>query len=812
LHEAVADNNTTINPNGQDTSSPVPKYTFDQSVTLPPFEETTDYSTPYGDVTVLNPVGSSRLNQELGLEPKNDKKFFGANLDVLHSLELINFNSYNDGALHHTIAYIQFYNPTQETTSVVDMYNFAVTTFPEQSKCLELNDKSACTKYEFADFKIKEFEALPLDLEIGTTLSGLFRQEDIGYSGNKITAPENSQWQLDLRSYNDAYYGQDFLQDDYLKDALPIPVQMYKEPLTFEKIQEFKAKADNWIKIARDATTSSPANIQFINDLISKLERASGSIDTAFRIINKAKEIFNFFFPGQPDLDVPLDESLFEPTLDIPLDESIFSASIKDPLFDKTYTCKEVLTKKEGIWQFLFNPSELDYSFNSDYAEAETWANTDGRPVHWKGNQNPTMSCKGVILNGYMFGRKVETLAQGLKDLMAFTQDPLRYRGSPPVLEFIWGKKKFGPCVMKDLSINEKMWDGGDLVSAECSFTLLAVPEWVVNDGMVDIFDPSKLPVFVPLEDNLFKDEPEIKTDEPLPTPDTTPGTAPEPTPEPTPTPTVPRQQLNCQSVSQLNSDLQKAKFTSSTPLPPSISTDTIIRVSTHFGNLRPAAAQFGKLNQLVSISKAQVGNGITCLSFFTAKNKAEIVNLVKATGNVDLIRICYNPLKAYVSNLTNLTTYKQKCTVPPLPNSNPPKSPTPVPVADVSDKVACYNAEQLVVQANAINSGDPNINWLAFLIQFNKRYGAFKAECKRLRIGVNVFERIESRTVKLVNSSFTCKAIFEMTFKQGQPYTGPSSTPSRVYNKCLKPIVNIAKTMHNGSISQCSKTTGGKI
>jgi hypothetical protein len=65
----------------------------------------------------------------------------------------------------------------------------------------------------------------------------------------------------------------------------------------------------------------------------------------------------------------------------------------------------------------------------------------------------------------------------------------------PPVLEFVWGKRVFGPCVIQNIQVREKAWDKGILVNAEVSFELEQVPEWTINDGEVDILRPGRQPL-----------------------------------------------------------------------------------------------------------------------------------------------------------------------------------------------------------------------------------------------------------------------------------------------------------------------------
>jgi hypothetical protein len=146
----------------------------------------------------------------------------------------------------------------------------------------------------------------------------------------------------------------------------------------------------------------------------------------------------------------------------------------------------------EMMWQFLFNPSELELEVGPEFKGAETWAVSDkgnsGQPLHWSHNKNPQLKFNSVLLNGFVFGRKVEVLEQGLIELF-MARDGVGQHG-PHVLEFVWGKRVFGPCVIKNINIKEKMWDEGEVVNAELSFTLEQVPEWTINDGYVDVARP----------------------------------------------------------------------------------------------------------------------------------------------------------------------------------------------------------------------------------------------------------------------------------------------------------------------------------
>lgn len=167
-------------------------------------------------------------------------------------------------------------------------------------------------------------------------------------------------------------------------------------------------------------------------------------------------------------------------------------------------------TLAKGMWQFLFNPSELEITAGPEFKAAETWGVSDkgnsGQPLNWSHNKNAELKFNSVLLNGYVFGRKVEELEQGIFEL--FMSREGEGQAGPPILEFVWGKRVFGPCVIKDISIKEKMWDEGMVVNAELSFTLEQIPEWTINDGYVDVARPGRIPVvYDPAEENDEKTE-----------------------------------------------------------------------------------------------------------------------------------------------------------------------------------------------------------------------------------------------------------------------------------------------------------------
>jgi hypothetical protein len=153
----------------------------------------------------------------------------------------------------------------------------------------------------------------------------------------------------------------------------------------------------------------------------------------------------------------------------------------------------------EAAWQFLFNPEELQLESGPEFNRAETWGVSDlpgsgtansGQPLAWRYNKNRKLSFGKVLLTGYVLGRRVDSLEKGLQQLFMARSGP--GMDGPPVLEFVWGGRVFGPCVIQNLRVRERAWDDGYLVNAEVSFDLEQVPEWTINDGAVDIARPGR--------------------------------------------------------------------------------------------------------------------------------------------------------------------------------------------------------------------------------------------------------------------------------------------------------------------------------
>lgn len=217
------------------------------------------------------------------------------------------------------------------------------------------------------------------------------------------------------------------------------------------------------------------------------VEAAYGDLDTElppFTGIPENLEIAEFRPPVDPEKGI-------EDTNVLPSEPIAGGVFRANPV--SNYTDMET----SAVWTFMFNPEELELSSGPDYNRAETWGVSDptngGQPLSWRANRNRKLSFGKVLLHGYSLGKRVDSLEKGLQDLF-MARDGENGADGPPVLEFIWGRRVFGPCVIQDIKVREKAWDNGYLVNAEVSFTLEQVPEWTINDGFVDVLRPGRQP------------------------------------------------------------------------------------------------------------------------------------------------------------------------------------------------------------------------------------------------------------------------------------------------------------------------------
>ena len=430
------------------------------------------------------------------------QNLFGANTDVVAPLEKINFESSFDGSLQNAIAYIVPWKRTGFNSRTPA--NPTATDTPASQNIPTLADDLGI------DLK---FDPPP---EMGDLYGGT----GIGTTGDPLSSPnflssDNNlpsflgdttppKWDIDQSKWYDGSTEYKLNTQTYTPAT---DVKGNKPPTQDQQAAQEKQKAlGSEIPIGLQqgilAGTSFLAgsllqdNPQLSSIVGTGINQVAGSVfnvPTGPIYVGNENGIVNQVISGASSL-----AALFG--VNIPRGLTTTVKPDRQPNTPKDFNLNVIPSDRtDGAWQFLFNPSELGLSLGPKYSESETWgvmdAKESGTPLQFQRMSNPKLKFSGIKLNGYVFGRKVEDLEQGLfKLLMTAGGADNGASAGPQVLEFVWGKKTFGPCVIKDISITEKMWDNGLLVNADLNFTLEKIPEWTVNDGQVSVYAPYTQP------------------------------------------------------------------------------------------------------------------------------------------------------------------------------------------------------------------------------------------------------------------------------------------------------------------------------
>ncbi len=256
-----------------------------------------------------------------------------------------------------------------------------------------------------------------------------------------------------------------------------------KQPVSQEPQNDTPTDAQKALQEEMNQKYFSSVDESFVNPGYG-VEEVTGS---ETRVIAKVPD--NTAYQSRPRQPVPTRVPV-PATITQPVSGSVYSANPSGALATTPF-----VIPSEAIWTFLFNPEELQLSSGPDFNRAETWGVSDpansGQPLSWRSNKNRKLTFGKVLLHGYSFGKRVDSLERGLQELFT-ARDGENGADGPPVLEFVWGKRVFGPCVIQNVQVREKAWDNGLLVNAEVSFELEQVPEWTINDGFVDVLRPGR--------------------------------------------------------------------------------------------------------------------------------------------------------------------------------------------------------------------------------------------------------------------------------------------------------------------------------
>lgn len=164
------------------------------------------------------------------------------------------------------------------------------------------------------------------------------------------------------------------------------------------------------------------------------------------------------------------------------LPSGTYSTAAQEPCYLLEYASGQQEAEAAKLWQFLYNPVQLEYSREARYAEVPT----QGVRVpqqQFQHSTGKTLNLSGLVLDAWWMGKSVQPLVDGLDTLIEASIEEQQY--SPPVLSFVMGSRTvLAPCVLQRVTVKENGWlAGGQVARASVDLVLLEVPSEDIDRG-----------------------------------------------------------------------------------------------------------------------------------------------------------------------------------------------------------------------------------------------------------------------------------------------------------------------------------------
>lgn len=125
------------------------------------------------------------------------------------------------------------------------------------------------------------------------------------------------------------------------------------------------------------------------------------------------------------------------------------------------------------LWSFQYNPQRLKYAIAPKWSPSETMSVREP-DLQFGGTEPKTLEINDIYLDSYCQGKSLQPLLDGLEELAK--ADLSRSRFAPLVLSFVWGHKRFAPCVLTALEWEESGWLAGAPARVQLNMKLTRVP------------------------------------------------------------------------------------------------------------------------------------------------------------------------------------------------------------------------------------------------------------------------------------------------------------------------------------------------
>lgn len=136
------------------------------------------------------------------------------------------------------------------------------------------------------------------------------------------------------------------------------------------------------------------------------------------------------------------------------------------------YSVEETVEEKR-LWQFQYNPSVLRFSGESKWNAVETFAAREA-DQQFGSSTGLTLEIPNIYLDTFCLGKSLKPLLDGLDELRK--ADIRQSKFNPTILSFVFGSRRFSPCVLTRLNWDEVAWLGGEPARVQLSMTLQQLP------------------------------------------------------------------------------------------------------------------------------------------------------------------------------------------------------------------------------------------------------------------------------------------------------------------------------------------------
>lgn len=127
----------------------------------------------------------------------------------------------------------------------------------------------------------------------------------------------------------------------------------------------------------------------------------------------------------------------------------------------------ELIDSATDILNFYYNPEELPHSRSANYAEGDI-VGANVQPLQWINTSGSVLRMTGLILDT---DDESKTIQPWLNQIQSYLT-AVPQLGRPPELAFVFGEKRYAPCVLESVEWTETAWTNGLPTRATVSLVL----------------------------------------------------------------------------------------------------------------------------------------------------------------------------------------------------------------------------------------------------------------------------------------------------------------------------------------------------